>query len=48
MATRLTRTMNFRGKNVKIEGMHLKRFQNGKIAELWEYSDSKQLETEVG
>ena len=47
VATRFTRTMNFRGKNVKIEGMHFKRFQNGKIAEIWEYGDSKQLEKEV-
>ena len=44
VATRLTRTMNYRGKNVKIDGMHFKRFQNGKIAEIWEYGDSKQFE----
>jgi len=46
VATRFTRTMNLNGKNVKIDGMHFKRFQNGKIAEIWEYGDSKQTEIE--
>ena len=46
VATRLTRTINLNGKNVKIDGMHFKRFQNGKIAEIWEYADSKQFEIE--
>jgi predicted SnoaL-like aldol condensation-catalyzing enzyme len=47
VATRFTRTMNYQGKNVKIEMMNFKRFQNGKIAEIREYFDWKQLEEEV-
>ena len=47
VATRFTRTMNYHGKNVEIEGTHFKRFRDGKIAEIWEHGDSKQLEREV-
>ena len=47
VATRFTRALNHRGKNVKIDGMHFKRFQGAKIAEIWEYGDERQLEIEV-
>jgi predicted ester cyclase len=47
VATRFTRTMNYQGRNVKIEMMNFKRFQNGRIAKIREYFDWKQLEEEV-
>jgi predicted ester cyclase len=46
VATRFVRTMELNGDTVKIEAMHFKRFENGKIAEIWEYTDTKQVETE--
>lgn len=46
VATRFVRTMELNGDTVKIEAMHFKRFENGKIAEIWEYADTKQVETE--
>ena len=44
VATKFARTMNYQGKDVKIDVLHLKRFENGKIAEIIEYSDTKELE----
>lgn len=44
VATRFTRTMTWQDRPVEIEIMHLKRFEDGKIAELWAYFDSKQYE----
>ena len=44
VATRFQRKMNWQGKDVEVEAMHFKRFENGKIAEIWEYADTKQLE----
>ena len=44
IATRFTRTMNYQGKDVKIDVMHFKRFENGKIAEILEYSDTKEVD----
>ena len=44
IATRFLRKMNRQGKEVEGEVMHFKRFENGKIAEIWEYGDSKQLD----
>ena len=44
VATRFTRSMNYQGKNVNIDVLHIKRFQDGKIAEIWEYSDTKQVD----
>jgi predicted ester cyclase len=38
--------MDWNGKRVSVEAMHFKRFENGKIAEIWEYGDSAQIETE--
>ena len=46
VATRLLRILEWNGDTVKVEAMHFKRFENGKIAEIWEYADSKQFETE--
>jgi predicted ester cyclase len=46
VATRFVRTAEYQGDTVKFEAMHFKRFENGKIAEIWEYGDSKQVETE--
>jgi predicted ester cyclase len=31
---------------VTFEMMHFKRFENGRIAEIWEYGDTQQLERE--
>ena len=46
VATRFFRNIEWNGDTVKVEVMHFKRFENGKIAEIWEYGDSKQFETE--
>ena len=46
VATRFFREMDRQGKRIKVEGMHFKRFEDGKIAEIWEYGDSRQFETE--
>ena len=44
IATRFTRSMNYQGKDVNIDAIHFKRFENGKIAEVWEISDTKQVD----
>ena len=44
IATRFTRSMNYQGKDVNVDAIHFKRFENGKIAEIWELSDTKQVE----
>ena len=44
VATRFQRNMNWQGKDVEFESMHFKRFENGKIAEIWEYGDTKQAD----
>lgn len=44
VATRFQRNMNWQGKDVEFESMHFKRFENGKIAEIWEYADTKQAD----
>ena len=44
VATRFFREMLWNGDTVKFEGMHFKRFEEGKIAEIWEYADSQQIE----
>jgi predicted ester cyclase len=44
VATRFTRTGPYQGRQVEVELMHFKRFEDGKIAEIWEYFDSKELE----
>jgi len=44
VTTRFQRKMNWQGKDVEFEAMHFKRFENGKIAEIWEYGDSKQVD----
>lgn len=46
VATRFFRTAEYLGDTVTYEMMHFKRFENGKIAEIWEYGDSKQVEIE--
>ncbi|GEM_PF-2464579 len=43
VATRFFRRMEWQGDTVTFEGMHFKRFENGKIAEIWEYGDSGQV-----
>ena len=37
VATRFVRTMDYKGKRIKVDLMHFKKFRNGKIAEIWEY-----------
>ena len=44
VATRVTRSGPYRGREVQAEMMRLMRFEGGKIAEIWEYADSKQWE----
>lgn len=44
VATRFQRKMNWKGKDVEFEVMQFKLFENGKIAEIWEYGDTKQVE----
>lgn len=44
IATRFVRKMEWQGKEIEYEMMHFKRFEDGKIAEIWEYGDSKQAE----
>lgn len=46
VATWFARTGEWQGETVTFEMMHFKRFENGKIAEIWEYGDSQQLEAE--
>jgi hypothetical protein len=43
VATRFFRRMEWQGDTVTFEGMHFKRFENGKIAEIWEYGDTQQV-----
>jgi hypothetical protein len=47
VATRFFRKVEWKGDTLKYEMMHFKRFENGKIAEIWEYGDTRQVETEV-
>ena len=46
VATRFTRSHPWQGRNIELDMMQFKRFEDGKIAELWEYFDSKQFEEE--
>ena len=46
VATRLVRTMDWNGKRVSVEAMQFKRFEKGKISEIWEYADPSQVESE--
>jgi predicted ester cyclase len=44
VATRFTRSGSYRGKHYEFDMMAFKRFQDGKIVEIWEQYDRKQLE----
>ncbi len=44
VATRFVRTWIMDGDTSQFEAMHFKRFENGKISEIWEYGDSRQVE----
>jgi hypothetical protein len=46
VATRFVRTMDWNGKMVSVEAMQFKRFEKGKISEIWEYADPSQVESE--
>ena len=39
VATWLTRTLDYQGERLSVPIMHFKRFEDGKIAELWEFYD---------
>ena len=39
VATMYTRTMEYKGDTISAPIMHFKRFEDGKIAEVWEYYD---------
>ena len=43
VATRFTRTGTVGNRPLHVETMHFKRFRDGKIAEVWEYFDSRQI-----
>ena len=45
VATRFERTMDWNGERISVEMMQFKRFEKGKIAEIWEYGDTGQIET---
>ena len=45
VATHFERTMDWNGERVSVVAMQFKRFEKGKIAEIWEYGDRAQLET---
>lgn len=47
VATRSTRRGVFKGKMRQLDQMYFKRFEHGKIAELWSYWNSEQLEAEA-
>jgi hypothetical protein len=47
VAIRFARTGTRRGQDLHVEFMQMMRFEDGKIAEIWEYADSKQWEREV-
>lgn len=44
VATRFTRSGPYQGKHFELDMMAFKRFEDGKIAEVWEQYDSKQLD----
>ena len=44
VATRFTRAGTYQGKHGELDMMAFKRFEDGKIVEIWEQYDSKQLE----
>ena len=44
VATIFMRKMHWQGRDIEAEAMHFKRFENGKIAEIYEFGDSKQRE----
>jgi len=44
VATMFDRKMTYQGKDVEVEAMQFKRFEDGKIAEIWEFYDTKQIE----
>ena len=46
VAIRFVRTVELEGEILSIEAMHIMRFENGKIAEIWECYDTKQSESE--
>jgi len=46
VATQFVRTMDWNGKRVSVEAMQFKRFEKGKISEIWEYADPSQVESE--
>lgn len=39
VSTMFLRTMDYEGERITVPGMHVKRFEDGKIVELWEYWD---------
>jgi len=46
VATRFFREMDWQGKRIKFEAMQFKRFEDGKIAEIWEYGDIRLVSEE--
>jgi len=43
-ATRFVRSGSYQGRNMSVQMMQFKRFQDGKIAEIYEYFDSRQMD----
>jgi predicted SnoaL-like aldol condensation-catalyzing enzyme len=44
VALRCTRAGTYQGKEMQVEMMRMMRFEDGKIAEIWEYADPAQME----
>ena len=42
VAVRFARTGTYQGRDMQVEMMQMMRFEDGKIAEIWEYADPKQ------
>ena len=48
VCTRFARRGLWKGKNFQYDVLHIKTFRNGKIAHIWEYTDRKQMEEQMG
>jgi hypothetical protein len=46
VATRFLRKVFINADTIRVAVMHFKRFENGKIAEIWEYYDTQQIPAE--
>ena len=47
VCSRISRSTTMKGKQVSIDGMHIKEFRDGKIAHIWEIVNFKQIEEQT-